>query len=49
MNSSILVEYSHGGSIQMPMAIDQPDQVLAMIVLAGAIDPVLHKVRWYHQ
>lgn len=44
----LLVGHSYGGPIQMQIALDFPNAVSGMIVLAGAIDPVLQTSRWYH-
>jgi len=44
----ILVGHSYGGPIQIQMAADYPEHISGLIMLAGAIDPVLHKARWYH-
>lgn len=45
----ILVGHSYGGPLQFQMAADYPDEVAAMIVLAGAVDPKLHYKRFYHR
>lgn len=44
----LLVGHSYGGPIQVQMAADFPEHVSGIIMLAGAIDPVLQKARWYH-
>ena len=44
----ILVGHSYGGPVQVQMALDYPDHVSGLVMLAGAIDPVLQKSRWYH-
>lgn len=44
----LLVGHSYGGPIQVQMAIDYQDKLSGNILLAGAIDPKLHKPRWYH-
>lgn len=45
----ILVGHSYGGPIQIQAAIDYPDDVANLLILAGAIDPDLHGPRWYHR
>ena len=44
----LVVGHSYGGPVQMQMAIDHAQHLSANILLAGAIDPALHKARWYH-
>ena len=44
----LLVGHSYGGPVQLQMALDFPEHVSGMILLAGAIDPVIQKSRWYH-
>lgn len=43
-----LVGHSYGGPVQLQIAQDFPELVTGMLVLAGAIDPVAQKSRWYH-
>lgn len=44
----LLIGHSYGGPVQLQMAIDYPGQVSGLLILAGAIDPVTQKSRWYH-
>lgn len=44
----VLVGHSYGGPVQFQIAMDYPDDVAGMVVLAGAVDPVLQASRWYH-
>lgn len=44
----ILVGHSYGGPLEIQMAIDYPQHISSLIILAGPIDPALHKARWYH-
>lgn len=44
----ILIGHSYGGPVQVQIAQDHADHVAAMIILAGALDPVTQKARWYH-
>ena len=43
----ILVGHSMGGPIIAQTAVDFPDKVGGLVILAGALDPDLEKVRWY--
>lgn len=43
-----LVGHSYGGPIQLQIAHDFPNNVSGMLILAGAIDPILQTSRWYH-
>lgn len=45
----LLVGHSYGGPIALQMAIDYPDAVSGIVMLAAAIDPDLHASRWYHR
>lgn len=44
----VIVGHSYGGPIQLEIAANFPEHVSRLIILAGAIDPVLQKERWYH-
>lgn len=44
----LVVGHSYAGPIQIQMSIDFPEKIKAHIKLAGAIDPKLHKERFYH-
>ena len=44
----LLIGHSYGGPVQTQIAIDYPEDVSSMIILAGAIDPIIQKSRWYH-
>ena len=48
MGKPILVGHSLGGPIIMRAAIDYPDRVGGLVVLAGNLDPRLEKLRWYN-
>ena len=45
----VLVGHSYGGPIELQIAMDSPDDVSSMILLAGSADPELHHARWYHR
>ncbi|MCY7410467.1 MAG: alpha/beta hydrolase [Chitinophagales bacterium] len=45
----ILLGHSYGGPIAARMAIDYPDQIKAMILLAPAIDPDNEKMFWINK
>lgn len=44
----ILVGHSYGGPIVVRMAIDYPDKVAAIVLLAPILDAELEVVRWYN-
>jgi pimeloyl-ACP methyl ester carboxylesterase len=43
----ILVGHSFGGPVICRLAMDHPDQVTDLIVLAGSIDPGQEQTKWY--
>lgn len=43
----VLVGHSFGGPVVCRLAMDHPDQVTDLIVLAGSIDPAQEDTRWY--
>ncbi len=43
---SILVGHSSGASVVMQTALDYPDNVGGMLLLAGAFDPELEEINW---
>lgn len=45
----LVVGHSYGGPVQVRMAVDYPDHISSLLMLAGAIDPSLHKPRFYHR
>ncbi len=45
----LLVGFSWGGSVVPSIAIDYPEWVDGVLVLAGGLDPELTKPRWYHK
>ena len=46
---SILVGWSYGGPMIARAAVDFPDQIAGLIIVAGALDPELEKVKWYQR
>ena len=44
----LLVGHSYGGPVQIQIALDFPEHVSGIVMLAGAIDPITQKSRWYH-
>ena len=44
----LLVGHSYGGPLAIQIAIDFPDDISGMILLASAHAPSLHSSRWYH-
>jgi len=44
---AILVGHSLGGPVIAQMAMDYPDQVAGLILVAPSIDPELEKTKWY--
>ncbi|GAB5408475.1 MAG: hypothetical protein BalsKO_08400 [Balneolaceae bacterium] len=45
--SAILVGHSYGGPVVVRMAIDSPESVDGMILVAASIDPELEKTKWF--
>ncbi len=45
----ILVGHSLGGTLAPRLAMDHPDCVTAVLILAAALDPDLASPRWYNQ
>ncbi len=45
--SAILVGHSYGGPVIVRMAIDAPELVEGLIIVAGSVDPELEKTKWY--
>jgi pimeloyl-ACP methyl ester carboxylesterase len=46
---AILVGHSLGGPIALQMAVDYPDKVAAVVLLAPSLDPDLDAVLWYNK
>ena len=44
---AIVVGHSLGGPIAVRLAMDHPDRVAALILVAGSIDPSQEKIAWY--
>lgn len=44
---AILVGHSYGGPVIAQMAVDFPDQVASLIMVAASIDPELEKTKWF--
>ena len=45
--SAILVGHSYGGAVIPRVAIDYPDLVDGLVIVAGSVDPDLEKTKWY--
>lgn len=48
-SKKILVGHSLGGPLIAKMAMDFPDEIAAIIILAGSIDPDLEPKEWYRK
>ena len=44
----VLVGHSLGGPIIAKAAVDYPDQVAGLVIIAGSLDPGLERLRWYN-
>ena len=44
-----LVGHSLGGSIVLRMAMNQPDKIAGLLLIASPADPNLSRPRWYHK
>ena len=47
-HGAILVGHSFGGGVGVRLAMDYPDKVAALILIAASIDPELECAQWYH-
>ena len=45
----ILVGHSLGGPVSVRMAMDYPEQVQGLVIVAGSVDPAQERVQWYHE
>lgn len=45
----ILVGHSYGGPVVVRVAIDYPERVAGLVLVAAALDPDLERVRWYQR
>ena len=45
---TIVIGHSYGGPIALQAALDFPDQVAGVVVLAGSVSPDLEKRRWFN-
>ena len=43
----VLVGHSLGGPVAVQAALDFPDKISGLIILAGSMDPALEKIRWW--
>lgn len=46
---AIVVGHSFGGPLALQLALDNPDRIAGIIILAGSIDPALEDPRWYNR
>lgn len=43
----VVLGYSYGGPMAVRLAIDHPDKVTDLFILAGSVDPELEETKWY--
>lgn len=48
-NKIIVIGHSYGGPVALQLAIDYPDRIKHMMLLAPAISPDLVNIRWYNR
>lgn len=46
---TLVVGHSYGGPIALRMAMDYPERITNVLLLAASIDPQLEEVRWYQR
>ena len=44
----VLVGHSLGAAVVARVAVDHPDRVAGLVLLAGSVDPELERLRWYN-
>ncbi len=44
---AIVVGHSYGGPVIARLAMDHPEQVQALVMVAGSVDPALEKTKWF--
>ena len=44
---AIVIGHSYGGPVVARMAMDYPERVSGLILVAGSIDPMLEETKWY--
>ncbi len=46
---AIIVGHSYGGPVALQMAVDYPDKVKALVLVASAADPAHEQIMWYQK
>jgi len=44
---AVVVGHSYGAPVAVQLALDRPELVAALVLVAGAVDPELETIRWY--
>lgn len=46
---TLVVGHSYGGPVALRLAMDYPERITSILLLAASIDPKLEEVRWYQK
>ncbi len=46
---TLIVGHSYGGPVALRLAMDYPERITSILLLAASIDPKLEEIRWYQK